>query len=593
MSFYKTLYENWDATISKLDLKYRRTCILFNKQQQLQQASPSQQQNDECDCGRLKRSHSYEGEPMLQRSDNWNSEYCSKEEKDMNNFGILYNPYASCLTKFIRCDIKVTVEKLYNLIHEDYKKEPSLIISILGGAKYFKMNKNLKKEFMRGIIEAATTADGWILTTGLNSGIAKMVGEAISQDRILNGCSKDVVSIGFTKWGSLTKKTRDRLSEKFTDQGNAMHYDAREEDYTFPQEMLETNDPETVELHHTYMLLFDNGQLSGYIGDQQRRAFVRSASNNGKNKCYPVTVIVEGGINTLDVILNDLKENRPVVIIDGSGRIANVLSDLLKQYPERVPERNEIVGRLKKEFQNNETNSDASSKSVDYKLCAYEITQIMNMKNRDLLNVYSFDEDINVAETIFNAIFKGYNMMVREHRNNLDSQLANQEHLKENTKTLLDLAIQWNSLEGIKQVFEDIKEKPQELFSEDIGKSFITSVKGNKPLLVNYLLQSQYDVLHELHQDNILELYQNGWNKQHAVAVAAESKKFLLTVCFDRVMNDAWYDKLDEANRNGAEKPMITLGLFSFGVLAPFYVVFRKQQHEESQEQSASNKNEQ
>ncbi|CAF1229219.1 unnamed protein product [Rotaria sordida] len=186
---------------------------------------------------------------------------------------------------------------------------------------------------MCGIIEAATTADGWILTTGLNSGIAKLVGEAILQDRILNDRSKDVVSIGLTKWGTLPETTRNQLSEKFTSQKNGTNYDANEEVYEFPQEILETTDPETIELHHTYMVLFDDGQSSGYIGDEQRRRFVREASNN-ENKCYAVTVIVEGGTNTLQVILNDLKENRPVVIIDGSGRIADVLSDLLKQNPD-------------------------------------------------------------------------------------------------------------------------------------------------------------------------------------------------------------------------------------------------------------------
>ncbi|CAF1557007.1 unnamed protein product, partial [Rotaria sordida] len=52
----------------------------------------------------------------------------------------------------------------------------------------------------------------------------------------------------------------------------------------------------------------------------------------------------------------------------------------------------------------------------------------------------------------------------------------------------------------------------------------------------------------------------------------------------------AWYGKLDEINHNDAEKPMITLGLLSFGVLVPFYAVYRNQQQEESQEQSPSNK---
>ncbi len=60
--------------------------------------------------------------------------------------------------QFIRCDITTPVENLYNLVHKDCNQKPSLIISIYGGAKYFKMNERLEKEFMRGIIEAATAA---------------------------------------------------------------------------------------------------------------------------------------------------------------------------------------------------------------------------------------------------------------------------------------------------------------------------------------------------------------------------------------------------------------------------------------------------
>ncbi|CAF4227921.1 unnamed protein product, partial [Rotaria sordida] len=66
-------------------------------------------------------------------------------------------------------------------------------------------------------------------------------------------------------------------------------------------------------------------------------------------------------------------------------------------------------------------------------------------------------------------------------------------------------------------------------------------------------------------------------------------------------MNENWYDQLDEIKLiNDGEKPMIALGLISFGVLAPFYVAYRdqqqeeqqKEQQEEQQEQSPLNKDE-
>ncbi|CAF4143140.1 unnamed protein product [Rotaria sordida] len=51
-------------------------------------------------------------------------------------------------------------------------------------------------------------------------------------------------------------------------------------------------------------------------------------------------------------------------------------------------------------------------------------------------------------------------------------------------------------------------------------------------------------------------------------------------------MNENWYDQLDEIKLiNDGEKPMIALGLISFGVLAPFYVAYRDQQQEEQQKE--------
>ncbi|CAF3987825.1 unnamed protein product [Rotaria magnacalcarata] len=768
MSAHKVSYEKWRDAITPLDLKQCPTCILFSKEQQL---PLEQHQNEKCGYGRLKSSHSYEGQPKSQ------------------NFGIFYNQYESRLTKFIRCDIREETEKLYKLIQDDCSQKPHLIISIYGGAKYFQMNERLEKEFMRGIIEAATIADGWILTNGLSRGIGKLVGEAILQDRTLNRGSKDLVSIGLAKWGSLPEETREQLSKKFTSQKNAIQNGANEEDYEFPREILKTTDAETIERHLTYMVLFDDGKLSGYICDEQRRMFVQEATND-KNKCYAVTVIVEGGINTLEVILNDLKDSRPVVIIDGSGRIADVLSDLLKRHPESVPEAVQIDAGLNNFFQNDETNSDTSCKTIERRLCKRQINKIMNMEYRDLLNVYTLDEDSNVAKTIFDAIFKRYEMMVPKNRGNCHDQLENQDDSRKSIETLLDLSIKWNSCEGLEKVLKHIKRKSIQLSPEELKNHFITSLKDNKFMLVAYLFRSQYDVLEKLQRNDVLYLYRNSRTKQHAktylfsslnggnreifpslavidaiceeyigsfmqplyfnkkqkrnqilaglkrtcceltrkicrccwepkykknyiydylsismltpiiersyseqhklrdlflwsvfmghvelakvllvylkpricasliaskvfteyskktniiqfknkmkniadefelyavkcidscyeynetkacelilrqislfgnitiaqVAVSAKSKKFILTACFGRVMSEAWYDKLDEINRNAVEMPMLTIGLLSFGVLAPFYIVYRNQNQKEPQEQSTSNEDDQ
>jgi len=55
------------------------------------------------------------------------------------------------------------------------------------------------------------------------------------------------------------------------------------ENYEFPEKMLEMMDAETIERHHKYMILFDDGQLADYIGDEHRRRFVDEALK--ENKC--------------------------------------------------------------------------------------------------------------------------------------------------------------------------------------------------------------------------------------------------------------------------------------------------------------------
>jgi transient receptor potential cation channel subfamily M protein 2 len=88
----------------------------------------------------------------------------------------------------------------------------------------------------------------------------------------------------------------------------------------------------TLDVHHTHFLLFDDGRLDYYINDGPRTKFVKTACE--QTDCHPVTIIVEGGVNALEVILNDLQAKRPVVIVDGSGRLANVLGKLFENASE-------------------------------------------------------------------------------------------------------------------------------------------------------------------------------------------------------------------------------------------------------------------
>ena len=94
------------------------------------------------------------------------------------------------------------------------------------------------------------------------------------------------------------------------------------------------NEPEALDKHHTHFILLDDGCYGVYLDDRPRSDFVEAA--RAQTKCYAVTIIVDGGLNTIEVILRDLDCGRPIVIIHRSGRLANLLGNFLKDIDDKT-----------------------------------------------------------------------------------------------------------------------------------------------------------------------------------------------------------------------------------------------------------------
>lgn len=72
-----------------------------------------------------------------------------------NAYGFLPNTRVP----YIRCDLQTEPTILAQLMLDVWKmKAPRLIMCIIGGAKYFKLNERLEREFIKGIIQAALKA---------------------------------------------------------------------------------------------------------------------------------------------------------------------------------------------------------------------------------------------------------------------------------------------------------------------------------------------------------------------------------------------------------------------------------------------------
>jgi hypothetical protein len=62
----------------------------------------------------------------------------------------------------------------------------------------------IHKEFLLG---------AWIFTDAIDTGMSKLVGEAVAHDRLLHKHSNEVKCIGFTMWGTISEHERLNLKK--------------------------------------------------------------------------------------------------------------------------------------------------------------------------------------------------------------------------------------------------------------------------------------------------------------------------------------------------------------------------------------------
>ena len=71
--------------------------------------------------------------------------------------------------------------------------KPHLALSLIGGAKNFRMEGRKKETFKKGLIAAAKSTNALVLTGGTNTGAMKLVGEAIREGQFMVPVSVSVV----------------------------------------------------------------------------------------------------------------------------------------------------------------------------------------------------------------------------------------------------------------------------------------------------------------------------------------------------------------------------------------------------------------
>uniref|UniRef100_A0A8V5HAH8 Uncharacterized protein n=1 Tax=Melopsittacus undulatus TaxID=13146 RepID=A0A8V5HAH8_MELUD len=380
---------------------------------------PSSKDPHRCCCGRLVRQHAcFTASLAMKYSDvklpeNYNQEVEEwsvekhTEQTSTDAYGVInfQGGSHSYRAKYVRLSYDTKPEAILQLTLKEWQMElPKLVISVHGGMQKFELHPRIKQLLGKGLIKAAVTTGAWIITGGVNTGVAKHVGDALREHA--SRSSRKICTIGIAPWGVIENRN-----------------DLVGRDVVAPYQTLLNPLSKLNVLNnlHSHFILVDDGTVGKYGAEVKLRRELEKHSRYTYNIVFllficnfigigqgvPVVALVfEGGPNVILTVLDFLQESPPVpvVVCEGTGRAADILAYVHKQTEEggNVPEgaEPEIISTIKKTF------NFGQSEAVHLFQTLLEC-----MKKKELITVFHIgsDEHQDIDVAILTALLKGTN----------------------------------------------------------------------------------------------------------------------------------------------------------------------------------------
>uniref|UniRef100_A0A8C8FNT2 Transient receptor potential cation channel subfamily M member 2 n=1 Tax=Oncorhynchus tshawytscha TaxID=74940 RepID=A0A8C8FNT2_ONCTS len=359
--------------------------------------------------------------------------------------------------KYARVSADTSPDLLYQLLTEQWKlPPPNLFISVTGGAKNFYMKPHLTALFRRGLIKVAQTTGAWIITGGTHAGVMKHVGQAVREYVLSSGSMEgQIVAIGVATWGAIhNRRPLVHLEGRFP-----AHYSL---------DMQSQGHLSCLDNNHSHFLLVDDGTHGCYgVEIELRSRLERLISQHGV-RIPVVCVVLNGGPGTLSTIYGAMLNRTPCVILEGSGRLADVVAHVAGLPVTKVTL--SVIHQLMKRFFGPEYDSFTELKIIEW---TKKIQDIIRMPQ--LLTVFRMSEDNHgdVDVAILQALLKA----------NRSSESVGMERWERQ----LELAVAWNRVDIAKT---DIFTEDSQWKSSDLHQAMFSALLGHKPQFVRLLLEN-------------------------------------------------------------------------------------------------------
>ncbi|CAF0941798.1 unnamed protein product [Adineta steineri] len=310
--------------------------------------------------------------------------------------------------------------------------KPNLIISVVGGGNQCNMSAHLRKTFQRGLAVAAATTNAWLITTGAKVGVVKEVGEALNNYRYKSHKHVlDVPCIGICMWENINGNEQlDKLD--VTDENHV---------YSYVVEHPQANRCE-LEPNHTHFLLFDGKSSdtnSLFLQRANIEKYARRINIESLNKDVPIPIVmilVDGGLFSARSICQALESNTPLVVVKGSGRVADLVADIYEFFFQEKTVKDETSQQkvvtevvhsredeLNSIFERYRSNNNAWIDEMKHELC-----EVLYRRKQQIV-IFEFNSERhrgNLEDAILEAVFNTTNFS----GDHLDEQQCRVSQLK-------------------------------------------------------------------------------------------------------------------------------------------------------------------
>ncbi|XP_052803928.1 transient receptor potential cation channel subfamily M member-like 2 isoform X2 [Mya arenaria] len=447
--------------------------------------------NPLCYCNYRYNQHSIDAQKQKKQTDEMTKWDNGKHTKSVitNAFGnIKFDDCGGIERKYVRVDVDTKMSHMLELMTKFWGMgKPNLLISVTGGAKNFNMSKRLRDTFRLGLMKTVLSTGAWIVTSGTHAGVVKLIGEAVKDSGIASKNKNQVISIGIAPWGCVQNK------EALIDEESCGKWPAK-----YRTEKKQRINESFLDPNHSHFILVDDGTQHQFDIEIPFRAKLKkeiaSIKTETKEDAKPmpnILLVLGGGPGTLKNVYQAILNNTPIVVVNGSGRAADILAYAYLNRKEVGNETKDHVGEehttmfpyvedkvkemIKREFGNDETTETHLKR----------ICECLNKS--DLISVYEIEgkggvKDIDVA--ILQALLK-----------------ANKYKLMD----LLKLALAWNRIDVAKSdIFRDDMKWPTLDDSDDV---IFSAILLNRVDLIKLFLDHSENLNELLTKDKLRMLF--------------------------------------------------------------------------------------